>query len=100
MNLSPKEIRKTICSHPRLLTVLPPHFTVIELPLSPNQLSWDTWGADEIKNLLRFAFAKLNGRLFIRVIYQGSHLLVGFEEPAEASFFTLMVAGQDFSQQP
>lgn len=98
MTLTPNQIRKTICGHPRLMTTLPPHFTVIELPIAAGKPSWEVWEADHVKNLIRLALAKLSTRIFVQVINQGNTVQVAFEDPADASFFALLAAGHDFSQ--
>ena len=98
MKLNPNQIRKSICNHPRLLTILPPHFTVIELQKNSDH-SWEVWETEHVKNLIRLALARLSTRLFVQVINHGQSVQVAFEDPADASFFALLAAGHDFSQQ-
>jgi hypothetical protein len=98
MQLTPTEFRKTVCSHPRLLTILPPHITVIDLPLPAGRQEWETWEPPEVKNLIRLALARLSGRLFVQLDGRGRVVHLGFEEPADSSFFALWATGHDFSQ--
>jgi hypothetical protein len=98
MHLTPTEFRKTVCSHPRLLNILPPHFTVIDLPLPAGRQVWETWEPPEVKNVIRMALSRSTSRLFVQLDSRGRVVHLGFEEPADCSFFALCATGHDFSQ--
>ena len=92
INLKPYEVRMQILQHPKLVRRMMPHFTVItrQLPI------YQDIAVVDIRNMIKKALASLQGRMFCGLDHHNNLLILGFEEPADATFFELMSDGNEF----
>lgn len=81
-----------ILQHPKLVRRLMPHFTVVKKPLPQFQ----DINTAATRQMIKKALAPLQGRLFCGFEQESNSLILGFEEPADATFFELMADSVEF----
>ena len=86
------DIKKHVLRHPRILHRLPPHFLTVQL--DTGHATSIMGGPDSaIQDLIRLALGRLSGRIFVEVRKAPATelLVLGFEDPADLTFFVLML---------
>ena len=84
------DVKKHVLQHPRILYRLPPHFHTAHLNTS--HITAIIGGPDSaIQDLIRLALGRLSGRIFVEMRHRVELLVLGFEDPADLTFFVLML---------
>lgn len=84
------DVKKHVLQHPRIVYRLPPHFHTVHLNTS--HATSTLGGADSaIQELIRLALGRLSGRIFVEMRHRVELLGLGFEDPADLTFFVLML---------